>query len=142
MDHWLSLYNHIVALLEALGEREATLAPSSLGALQGLVKFFCDRVCAAPPSTDLSQPRAVRSPRMPRLLSEGNLGKETGPCLNPISEEEAEDALSIPDRLPDLVDVVEEEERPSPTGLVEKGILPPGLSLYRDRVRPNRFWVY
>ena len=106
-----------------------------------LVKFFCDRVCATS-SMDLSQPRAVRGPRMSRLLSGGKLGKEPSSYLDPISEEEGEDTLSIPDSLPDLVDMVEEEERPSPTGLVEKGILPPGSSLYQDRVRPNRFWVY
>ena len=142
MDHWLSLYNRIVARIEALGEREVTLGPSSLGALQGLVKLFCERVCAAPSSTDLSLPRAVRGPSTSRLLSGEKSGRELSSCLDPISEEDGEDALSIPDSLPDLVDVVEEEECPPPTDLVGKGILPPGLSLYRDSVRPNRFWVY
>ena len=52
-----------------------------------------------------------------------------------------EDAHSVPDSLPDLIDSAGEEEHPSPIGLVEKGIVPPGILLYQDSVRPNRVWV-
>ena len=141
MDHWLSLYNRIVALLEALREKEVTLGPSSLGALQSLVKFFCDRVGTASSSTDLPPPRAAVGPSSSSLLLRGTSGEGLGFGLDSIKEEDGEDTLSLPDSLPDLVDIVGEEERPSPIDLVRKGVLPLGLSLYQDSIRPNRFWV-
>ena len=61
--------------------------------------------------------------------------------LAPISEGDEEDARSIPDNLPDLIDSAGERGRPSPIGLVQKGIAPPRILLYQDSVRPNRFWL-
>ena len=141
MDHWLSLYTRIVALLEALREREVTLGLSSLGALQSLVKFFCDWVCTASSGTGLPPSQTVTGPSSFPLQLWEKSQKKGELCLNPISEEGEEDALSIADSLPDLIDSVGEEERPSPVNLVEKGILAPGLFLYQDSIRPNRFWL-
>ena len=143
MDHWLSLYTHIVALLEALREREVTLKPSSLGALQSLVKFFYDRVCTASSGTDLPPPQAVTGLSSLLTASVGEAwGKDRSPCLDPIREEGEEDALSVPGSLPDLTDSAGEEEHPSPIGLVERGVLPLGLSLYQDSIRPNQWFGY
>ena len=136
------MYNRIVALLEIVRERGVTLGPSSLGALQSLVNFFCDRVCTASSSADLSPPRAVTGISSSPLIEWETSGEGLGFCLGPVKEKDGEDAISIPDSLPDLVDIVGEEGRLSPTDLVRKGVLPPGLTLYQDSVRPNRFWVH
>ena len=141
MDHWLSLYTRIVALLEALREREVTLGPSSLGALQSLVRFFCDWVGTASLGTDLPPSQTVTGPSLFPLQGWEKSGEKGNLCLDSISEEDEEDALSVPDSLPDLIDSAGEEERPTPIGLVEKGILSPGLFLYQDSIRPNRFWL-
>ena len=71
----------------------------------------------------------------------GKSGKRGRFCLDPISEGDEEDTFSVPDSLPDLIDSAGEEERPSPVGLAEKGVVSPGLVLYQDSVRPNRFWL-
>ena len=59
MDHWLSLYARIAALLEALSEGEVTLTPSSLGVLQNLVESFCSQVYTASLGADLPSHRAT-----------------------------------------------------------------------------------
>ena len=141
MDHWLSLYTRIAALLEVLREREVTLKPSSLGALQSLVKFFCDRVCTASLDADLPPPQAITGLSSFSLQGWEKPGEKLGLRLDPIREESEEDALSIPDSLPDLTDSEGEEERPSPTGVVERGVVYLGLPLYQDSIRPHRFWV-
>ena len=62
MDQWLSLYTRIVALLEAIREREVTSGPSSLGALQSLVRFFCEWVYIASSDEDLPPCLTVTGP--------------------------------------------------------------------------------
>ena len=142
MDQWLSLYTRIVALLEVIREREVTLGPSSVGALQGLVRFFCEGVSTASSGTDLPSSLTVTGPNS--FLPQG--GEKTGSkrsvYVAPIGEGDEEDARSIPDSLPDLIDSAGEEECPSPRGSLQKGIVPPGILLYQDSVRPNRFWLY
>ena len=141
MDHWLSLYIRIVALLEALREKEVTLKPSSLGVLQNLVRSFCDRVCTASSGADLPPSQALTGLGSLSPKGWGESRKRIGLRLDPIREEREEDALSIPDSLPDLADSEGEGECPSPLGLVERGIVPLGLPLYQDSIRPHRFWV-
>ena len=142
MDHWLSLYIRIVALLEALREKEVTLKPSSLGVLQNLVKSFCDRVCIASSGADLPPFQALSGLGSFSPKGRGMPRETVGLHLDPIREEREEDALSIPDSLPDLTDSEGEGERPFPLGLVEQGIVPLGLPLCRDSIRPHRFWVH
>ena len=141
MDQWLSLYTRIVALLEAIRERGVTLGPSSFGALQSLVRFFCKWVYTASSGADLPPSLTVTGPSSFPLQGWERSGKKGSICLDPISEGDEEDAHSVPDSLPDLIDSAGEEERPSPIGLVERGIDPPGILLYQDSVRPNRFWL-
>ena len=141
MDHWLSLYVRIVALLEALSEGEVTLKPSSLGALQNLVESFCSQVCTASLGTDLPSPGAMTGLKPTSPLGWGKSREQLGVRLDSIKEESEDDALSIPDSLPDLVDSAGEEESLLPTVLVEKGVIPPGVVLYQDSVRPNRLWL-
>ena len=141
MDHWVSLYTRIVALLEALREWGVALGPNGLGALQSLVKFFCNWVRAVSSGTDLPPAQTIIGPSLFPLRGWDESGKGADPCLDPISEEDEEDILSLPDSLPDLIDSVREEERLSLIGLIEKGVLPPGLSVYQDSIRPNRFWL-
>ena len=141
MDHWLSLYARIVALLEALSEGEVTLRPSSLGVLQNLVESFCSQVYTASLGADLPPYRATTSLKPISSLGRGKSRGQSGAHLDPIKEESEDDALSIPDSLPDLVDSAGEEESLLPPVLVEKGVIPPGVVLYQDSVRPNRFWL-
>ena len=141
MDQWLSLYTRIVALLEAIREREVTLGPSSLGALQSLVRFFCEWVCTASSDVDLPPCLAVTGPSLFPPQGWGKPGKKGSFSIDPISEGDEEDACSVPDSLPDLIDSTGEEDRPSPIGLVREGIAPPGILLYQDSVRSNRFWL-
>ena len=142
MDHWLSLYARIVALLEVIREREVALGPSSLGALQGLVRDFCRGVCAASSSASLPLSPTITGPSSIPLQAWEKSRKRGGPCLDPIGEGDEEDTLGIPDSLPDLIDSAGEEERLSPVGLVEKGVVSSGLVLYQDRVRPSWFWLH
>ena len=135
------MYTRIVALLEAIRERGVTLGPSSLGALQSLVRFFCEWVCTASSDADLPPSLTVTGPSSFPPQGWEKSGKKGSFSLDPISEGDEEDAHSIPDSLPDLIDSAGEEERPSPIGLVQKGIAPPGILLYQDSVRPNRFWL-
>ena len=141
MDQWLSLYTRIVALLEAIREREVTLGPSSLGALQSLVRFFCEWVRTASWDVDLPPCLTVTGPSSFPPQGWEKPGKKRSFSPNPISEGDEEDACSIPDSLPDLIDSTGEEERPSLVGLVREGIAPPGVLLYQDSVRSNRFWL-
>ena len=141
MDHWVSLYVRIVALLEALSEGEVTLRPSSLGVLQNLVESFCSEIYTASLGADLPPYRATSSLNPISSVGRGRSTRQLGTHLNPIKEESEDDALSIPDSLPDLVDSTEEEESRLPPASVEKGVIPPGVVLYQDRVRPSRFWV-
>ena len=118
-----------------------TLKPSSLGALQNLVESFCSQVCTASLGADLPSPGAITG-----LSSVSSRGwekprEQIGVRLDSIKEESEDDALSIPDSLPDLIGSAGEEESLLPTGLVEKGVVPPGIVLYQDSVRPNRFWL-
>ena len=140
MDHWWSLYTRIVALLEALGEREVVLGPSSLGALQNLVETFCREICIASLSVGLSPCRTTPSPKHTSLVGRGDPRGQPSTHLSSIQEEREEDTLSIPDSLPDLVDSAEEETQLLSV-LVEKGIVFPGTVLCQDRVRSNRFWT-
>ena len=71
----------------------------------------------------------------------GKPGEKESFSPDPISEGDEEDACSIPDSLPDLIDSTGEEECPSPIGLVREGIAPSGILLYQDSVRSNRFLV-
>ena len=137
MDQWLSLYTRIVAIRE----RGVTPGLSSLGALQSLVRFFCEWVCTASPGADLPPSLTVTGPSSFPPQEWEKSGNKGSFCLYPIGEEDEEDAYSIPDSLPDLIDSGGEDERPSPIGLVEKGIAPLGILLYQDRVRPNRVWL-
>ena len=120
------MYTRIVALLETLIQREVTLGPSSLGALQSLVRFFCKWVCTATSGADLPPSRTVTGLSSCPPQGWEKSGKKGSFCLDPISEGDEEDALSIPDSLPDLIDSAGEEERPSPIDLVEKGDSVPG----------------
>ena len=135
------MYTRIVALLEAIRERGVTLGPSSLGALQSLVRLFCEWVCTTSSEADLPPCLTVAGPSSFPPQGLGKSGEKGSFSLDPISEGDEEDAHSVPDSLPDLIDSAGEEERPSPIGLVQKGIVPPGILLYQDSVRPNRFWL-
>ena len=141
MDKWLSLYTRIVALLEAIREREVTLGPSSVGALQSLVRFFCEWVSTVSSGADLPPSLTVTGSSSFPPQGWEKSGRKGSVYLAPISEGDEEDTCSIPDSLPDLIDSAGEEERPSPIGLVQKGIAPPRILLYQDSVRPNRFWL-
>ena len=141
MDQWLSLYTRIVVLLEAIREREVTLGPSSLGVLQSLVRFFCEGVCTASSNADLQPCLTVAGPSLFSTQGWEEPAKKGSFSPDPISEGDEEDACSIPDSLPDLIDSTGEEERPSLVGLVQEGIVPSGIPFYRDRVRSNRFWL-
>ena len=103
MDQWLSLYTRIVALLEAIREREVTLEPSSLGALQSLVRFFCGWVCTASSDADLPPCLTATGPSSFPPQGWGKPGKKESFSPDPISEGEEEDACSVPDSLPDLM---------------------------------------
>ena len=142
MDHWLSLYARIVALVEASGEGRVTLEPSSLGALQSLVRFFCVQVDVASTGAGLPPPRAITGPSQLSPRGWEEFRGQIGLHLDPITEEDGGDTLSIPDSLPELIDSVGEEEPPFPIGLVEKGIVPLGIALYQDSVRPGRVWLH
>ena len=141
MDQWLSLYTRIVALLEAIREREVTLGPSSVGALQSLVRFFCEWVCTASSGANLPPSLTVTGPSVFPPQGWEKSGKKGNSCLDPLSEEDEEDAHSVPDSLPDLIDSAGEGEHHSPIGLVQKGIAPPEILVYQDSVRPDRFWL-
>ena len=141
MDHWLSLYTRLVALLEALSEGEVTLRPNSLGALRNLVESFCSEVYTASLGADPPSCRATNSLKHVPSVGRGRFIRQFSTHLNPIEEGSEDDALSIPDSLPDLVDSAGEEESRLPSVLVEKGVIPPGVVLCQDRVRPNRFWL-
>ena len=142
MDQWLSLYTRIVALLEAIRERGVTLGPSSIGALQSLVRFFCEWVCTTSSGGDLPPSLTVTGPSSFPPQGWEKSGKKGSLCLDPIGEGDEEDAHSLPDSLPDLIDSAEEEERPSPIGSVKRGKAPLGILLYQDSVRPDRFWLH
>ena len=131
MDQWLSLYTRIVALLEVIRERGVTLGPSSLGALQSLVRFFCEWVYTASSGADLPPSPTVTGLSLFPPQGWERSGKKGSVCLDPISEGDKEDTHSIPDSLPDLIDSAGEEEHPSPIGLVERGIAPRGYSYTR-----------
>ena len=107
MDQWLSLYTRIVALLEAIREREVTLGPSGIGALQSLVRFFCEWVCTASSGADLPPPLTEIGPRLFPPQGWEKSEQRRSSCLDPISEE---DTHSLPDSLPDLIDSAGEEE--------------------------------
>ena len=141
MDHWLSLYTRIVALIEALREREVTLKPSGLGALQSLVTSFCVQVGTA--SSDVKLSPLPTPTGLSWSLSQGweKARERVGLCLDTIEEEGETDTFSIPDSLPELVDNEGEEECLSSIGLVEGGVVPPGIVLHQDSVRFNRFWL-
>ena len=140
MDHWLSLYARIVALIEVLSEKGVTLKPSGWGALQSLVNAFCAQVCTASSGADLPPSRATTGLNWSSPQGWENSGEQVGPRLDPIEEEGGTDTLSIPDSLPDLIDNEEEDECLFSLGLVEKGVVPPGIALCQDSVRRNRFW--
>ena len=135
------MYTRIVALLEAIREREVTVGPSGLGVLQGLVRFFCEGVCTASSNADLQPCLTVTGPSLFPAQGWEEPGKKGSFSPDPISEGDEEDDCSIPDSLPDLIDSTGEEERPSLVGLVQEGIAPPGVLLYQDSVRSNRFWL-
>ena len=141
MDHWLSLYTRIIALLEALREREVTLKPRGLGALQGLVTSFCTQVVAASSNATLSPAPTLTG--LSWLVSQGweRARERAGSRLDTIEEESEADTLSSPDSLPELVDNARVEECFSSIGLVERGLIPPGIVLRQDSVRSNRFWL-
>ena len=141
MDHWLSLYARIVALIEALSERGVTLKPSGWGALQSLVNSFCTRVRTASSGADLPPLRATTGLSWSSPQGWENSGEQVGPRLDPIEEEGGTDTLSIPDSLPDLIGNEGEEECLFSIRLVEKGVVPPGIALHQDSVRHNRFWL-
>ena len=88
MDQWLSLYTRIVALLEVIRERGVTLGPSSIGALQSLVRFFCKWVCTASSGADL--PPALTVTGQSSFPPQGweKFGKKGSFCLYPIGEED------------------------------------------------------
>ena len=121
------MYTHIVALLEAIREREVTLGLSSVGALQSLVRFFCEWVCTAslganlPPSLTITVPSVISTARVGEVWER----RETS-CLDPLSEEDEEDAHSVPGSLPNLIDSAGEEERPSLIGLATERDSAPG----------------
>ena len=141
MDHWLSLYIRIVALLETLREREVTLKPSCLGALQSLVTSFCVQVCTASSGAKPSPFPTPISLSWSLLQGWEKDRERVGLCLDTVEEEVETDTSSLPDSLPELVDNEEEEECLLSVGLVDKGIVTPGIVLHRDSVRSNRFWL-
>ena len=131
----------IVALLEALSERGVTLKPSGLGALQSLVNFFCARVSTAALGVGLPPLRAMTGLSWSSSQGWENSEEQVGLRLDPIEEESGTDTLSIPDSLPELIGNEGEEECLFSIGLVDKGVVPPGIALYQDSVRLNRFWL-
>ena len=108
------MYTRIVALLEAIRERGVTLGLSSLGALQSLVRLFCEWVCTASPEADLPPCLTAVGPSSFSQQGWEKSGEKRSFSLDPISEGDEEDAHSVPDSLPDLIDSAGEEERPFP----------------------------
>lgn len=141
MDHWLSLYIRIVALLKILREREVTLKPSCLRALQSLVTSFCVQVCTA---SSGAKPSPFPTPTgLSWSLLQGwekDRGR-VGFCLDTVEEEIEIDTSSLPDSLPELLDNEGEEKHLLSVGLVDKGVVPLGVELHQDSVRSNRFWL-